>query len=344
MALITLDGVTKTYPVPGRGQRGRTVVAVDDASLEIAEGSVTAIIGYSGAGKSTLVRLVNALEPATSGRIVVDGREITALRERQLRAARRDIGMIFQQFNLLESKTVFKNVEFPLRIAGVPKAERVRRVTELLEFVGLSDRAKNYPEQLSGGQKQRVGIARALATSPRILLADEATSALDPETTEEVLAVLRRVNRDLGVTILIITHEMDVVRALADHVVVMENGVIVEQGPVYETFSNPQSEVTKRFLHTLVRQVPGDGEFDELRSRHPGRLLSARVLETNDVQSRIEQAVARRPDAIIELVYGGVSTVRGRGFGYLLYEVTGPDQAVDQVFAELVGDDIDEVR
>ena len=226
MALVSLTNVTKTYPAADRG--GAPVVAVDDVSLDIEPGDVFGIIGYSGAGKSTLVRLVNALEPATSGSIMVDGRDLTEMPERELRGIRLGIGMIFQQFNLFGSKTVWQNVAYPLKVAGASKAEIAARVAELLDFVGLADKARNYPDQLSGGQKQRVGIARALATSPRLLLADEATSALDPETTQEVLALLKRVNREFGVTIIVITHEMDVIQSIATKVAVMDGGRVIE--------------------------------------------------------------------------------------------------------------------
>ena len=203
-SIVSLDGVSKRFTRRG----GDPVVAVDEVSLEVAQGEVIAVIGYSGAGKSTLVRLINALELPTSGSVRVAGQDLTTLSEKDLRAARSKIGMIFQQFNLFRSRTVAGNVGYPLRVAGVPAKERDARVPELLDFGGLLDRAHAYPEQLSGGQKQRVGIARALATNPPLLLADEATSALDPDTTTEVLSLLRRVNTELGVTIVVITHEM----------------------------------------------------------------------------------------------------------------------------------------
>lgn len=230
MALVSLSGVTKSYPTPG----GETVVAVDDVTLDIEQGNVYGIIGYSGAGKSTLVRLINALEPATSGRIVVDDVDLTTLSERELRAVRGGIGMIFQQFNLFASRNVRSNIAYPLKLAGWSKADIDERVAELLAFVGLSDKARAYPEQLSGGQKQRVGIARALATRPAILLADEATSALDPQTTHEVLSLLKRVNEEQGVTIVVITHEMDVIQTIATKVAVMEKGRVIETGDVFE--------------------------------------------------------------------------------------------------------------
>ena len=193
---------------------GREVVAVDNVSLTVEPGEILGVIGYSGAGKSTLVRLINGLDMPTSGELLLDGTNIVGKSEKRLREVRRNVGMIFQQFNLFSSRTAAGNIEYPLQLAGLGKQERRARVEELLEFVGLSDRGKNYPEQLSGGQKQRVGIARALATNPSLLLADEATSALDPETTHEVLELLRRVNAELGITIVVITHEMDVILSL----------------------------------------------------------------------------------------------------------------------------------
>ncbi|HEY9290544.1 MAG TPA: methionine ABC transporter ATP-binding protein, partial [Microlunatus sp.] len=234
-ALVRLAGVSKQFDRP-------TVVrAVDDVDLEINSGEITGVIGYSGAGKSTLVRLINALERPTSGSVLLDGVDLGQLTERELNRVRADVGMIFQQFNLFASRTVAGNVGYPLKLAGLGRADRDARVAELLEFVGLSDRAGAYPSQLSGGQKQRVGIARALATRPKLLLADEATSALDPETTADVLELLRRINRDLGTTIVVITHEMEVVRSICDRVVVMEQGRIVEQGTVFDTFARPRS-------------------------------------------------------------------------------------------------------
>ncbi|MDN6387657.1 MAG: methionine ABC transporter ATP-binding protein, partial [Corynebacterium sp.] len=191
------------------------ITALEDVSITVPSGSIVGIIGYSGAGKSTLVRQINGLDKPTSGQVLLDGRDIVPLKESELRKIRRDIGMIFQQFNLLSSRTVAGNIAYPLKLQGMPKAEREARVTELLDFVGLSDKGRSYPEQLSGGQKQRVGIARALATNPSLLLADEATSALDPTTTREVLELLRKVNEDLGITIVVITHEMEVVRTIA---------------------------------------------------------------------------------------------------------------------------------
>lgn len=315
------------------------MVAVDDVTLDIDRGDIFAIIGYSGAGKSTLVRLINGLEPVTSGSIEVDGVEITTLRQPQLRKVRQSIGMIFQRFNLLQSRSVLRNVTYPLEVAGVGRDERVRRATELLEFVGLAGRARAFPEQLSGGQQQRVGIARALAGNPSILLADEATSALDPETTDEVLDLLARINRELGVTTIVITHEMDVVTRIAHKVAVMEEGVVVEQGPTYDIFTNPQTETAKRFVRTVVRALPtGDG-FEALRAQHDGRLFTIAFTDAGASEARVFGALARA-GIDFNLVHGGVDDIQGRVYGLLTIAVRGDDHAIrgvlDQVGAGVV--------
>jgi D-methionine transport system ATP-binding protein len=330
-ALVRLEGVSKRYV---RADTSEPVVAVDDVTLEVHEGEVLGIIGYSGAGKSTLVRLVNALELPTSGRVTVAGQELTALPERDRRDARRRIGMIFQQFNLLRSRTVAGNVIYPLKVAGVPKAERERKAAELLDFVGLLDRAHAYPEQLSGGQKQRVGIARALATDPPLLLADEATSALDPETTAEVLALLRRVNRELGVTVVVITHEMDAVRRIADRVAVMERGRVVEVGDVYDVFSAPRTPAAQRFVRSALHDRPNADQLARLRDAHPGRLVTIRITDEAGIQRRVDEAFDRA-GITAELVFGGVGEIRERRIGSLTYALTGENADVDGALATL---------
>lgn len=343
MTLIRLTGVTKTFPPPSKD--AAPVVAVDDVSLDVAAGEVCGIIGYSGAGKSTVLRLVNALEAPTTGSVEIDGRDITDLRERELRELRGDIGMIFQQFNLFDSRTVAKNVAYPLEVARRPRAEIAARVDELLRFVGLADKARNYPEQLSGGQKQRVGIARALATSPRILLADEATSALDPDTTQEVLALLRRINRELGVTILVITHEMDVIRTLADRVVVMENGRIIESGAVFDVLSAPQQSATRRFVAAIIEDVPAGEQLRTLHARHPGRIVTFTVREGDVTQADVFAALSSH-GVRFELVHGGINDIGGRVFGHLTLALTGDADAVQQAieaasaFAPLIEEDL----
>ncbi|MET0428436.1 MAG: methionine ABC transporter ATP-binding protein [Microvirga sp.] len=243
-AIVRLDGVSKTYP----GRHGGPVTAIAGIDLSVPQGSVLGVIGRSGAGKSTLIRLVNGLERPDAGRVLVDGADIAALPEGALRHARRSIGMIFQHFNLLSSRTAGANIALPLEVAGYGRTAIARRVDELLDLVGLSDKKDRYPSELSGGQKQRVGIARALATSPKVLLSDEATSALDPETTRSILELLSRINRELGLTILLITHEMAVIRAIARDVAVIEGGRIVEQGPLFDVFTRPRHAVTRSFL------------------------------------------------------------------------------------------------
>jgi D-methionine transport system ATP-binding protein len=326
MPLVSLRDVAKRYPSPQKG--AAPIAAIDGVDLDIEAGDVFGIIGYSGAGKSTLVRLINALEPATSGSIVVDGTEVTTLSERGLRDLRLGIGMIFQQFNLFNSKSVRKNIAYPLEVAGRPRAEIRTRVDELLKFVGLSDKADNYPDQLSGGQKQRVGIARALATSPRILLADEATSALDPETTQEVLALLKQVNRDLGVTIVVITHEMEVIQSLATKVAVMERGKVIEQGDVFEVFSDPQHAASKRFVSTVIKGVPSPAELAVLKERHVGRIVTLSFRDGDASQAGVFLTLAQA-GVDFELVYGGINDIRGRAFGHLTLALRGDAQTID---------------
>ena len=327
MTLIRLTAVTKSFPPASA--TSAPVTAVDDVSLEVAAGSICGIIGYSGAGKSTVLRLINALETPTSGSVEIDGRDITRLRERELRALRSDIGMIFQQFNLFDSRTVAGNVAYPLEIARRPRAEITARVAEMLAFVGLSDKAKNYPEQLSGGQKQRVGIARALATNPRILLADEATSALDPDTTGEVLALLKRVNSELGVTILVITHEMDVIRTLADRVVVMEDGRIIEQGEVFDVLSGARHAATRRFVASIIEDVPAGPQLTTLRDRHPGRIVTFTVRDGDVTQADVFASLSAH-GVRFELIHGGINDIRGRVFGHLTLALTGEPDAVQR--------------
>ncbi len=245
---ISFRGVTRRYPQ----KRGSDVVALHDIDLDVPEGAITGIIGRSGAGKSTLLRMVNGLERPSSGQVIVHGRDVGAASDSRLQAIRREVGMIFQHFNLLSSRTVAENIALPLEIAGEPRAAIAPRVAELIERVGLGAQAGRYPAELSGGQKQRVGIARALATGPRVLLSDEATSALDPDTTQQVLELLQDINREMGLTILLITHEMAVVRDICSHVAVIEAGRIVEAGETYAVFSRPRHPTTRSFLQGVT--------------------------------------------------------------------------------------------
>ncbi len=332
MTQVKIERVVKEYPARGRG--AGTISAVDDVSIEVASGEIHAIIGYSGAGKSTLLRLINGLERVTSGRILVGDRDIAAMSERELRRERTEIGMIFQHFNLFRSKTVEQNVAYPLVVAGAAAAERAARVAELLSFVGLGDKARAYPEQLSGGQKQRVGIARALATNPGVLLADEATSALDPETSQEVLALLKRVNAELGITIILITHEMEVVREIANRVTVMDGGRAVEQGDVFEVFSNPRSETTRRFVATALPTQPDPEHLLQLQQKHRGKLVSVTFRDGDVDQPVVFQTLADRGIGV-SIVHGGITEVGGRSFGKLTLELIGDELQVEHGIAAL---------
>ena len=241
--MIQIQHLTKRFAAAGA-----TVVALNDINLEIQDGDIYGIIGMSGAGKSTLVRCINMLERPDEGKVIVNGREMMQLSPAELRDARREITMIFQQFNLLMQRTCLKNICFPMELAGVKKAEAEKRAMELLEMVGLPDKANAYPAQLSGGQKQRIAIARALATNPKVLLCDEATSALDPNTTHSILTLIKDINRKLGITVVVITHQMSVVEEICDSVAILDGGVVVEQGSVQEIFANPKTAAAKRLV------------------------------------------------------------------------------------------------
>ncbi|KQQ94422.1 methionine ABC transporter ATP-binding protein [Leifsonia sp. Leaf325] len=332
MSLVSLRNVTKTYPSPDKG--GERIVAIDDVSLDIEAGDVYGIIGYSGAGKSTLVRLINALEPVSDGSVIIDGEELSGRPERELRSVRLGIGMIFQQFNLFNAKNVWNNVAYPLRVAGWPKDRIAARVDELLDFVGLREKARSYPDQLSGGQKQRVGVARALATEPRILLADEATSALDPETTQEVLALLKRVNTEFGVTIVVITHEMDVIQSIATKVAVMDGGRVIEKGDVFDVFSNPQNASSRRFVSTVIKGIPSPAELAVLQERHIGRIVTISFRDGNADQAAVFLEIVNAGVAF-ELVYGGINDIQGRAFGHLTLALRGDDAAIDTAIVRI---------
>ncbi|WP_130865993.1 methionine ABC transporter ATP-binding protein [Acidipropionibacterium timonense] len=320
---IRLEHVSKVFQT-----RSGPVQALDDVSLVVDRGSIGAVIGHSGAGKSTLVRLINGLEHPTSGTVVVDGTDISHLPEKALRPLRSDIGMIFQQFNLFGSRTIYDNVAYPLKLAGWSRAQERARVTELLNFVGLTDKAWVHPDQLSGGQKQRVGIARALATRPSILLADESTSALDPETTADVLSLLRRVNDDLGVTIVVITHEMEVVRSIAERVWVLEEGHLVETGTAREVFAHPRSETTRRFLSTIIGQHPSPEQAARLQAQYPDATL-VDITSVDDTAFGLALAELGREDRVsFRIVHGGVIEVRDGSVGNYTVALSGPPEDV----------------
>ena len=316
--MIEFQQVYKTYRVAGRD-----IPALQPTTLDIQGGQVFGLIGHSGAGKSTLLRLINRLEEPSGGRIVIDGIDVTALDADGLRRFRQRVGMIFQHFNLLASKTVADNVAMPLRLAGeLSAAEIDARVAELLARVGLSDHAKKYPAQLSGGQKQRVGIARALATRPKILLCDEATSALDPQTTGQVLHLLAEINRELGLTIVLITHEMDVIRRVCDRVAVMDGGVIVEQGPVADVFLHPQHPTTRRFV--LEAEHVDENEQHDDFAHVPGRILRL-TFRGEATYAPLLGTIARDTGVDYSILAGRIDRIKETPYGQLTLALIGGD-------------------
>lgn len=319
--MIKLRNLSKTY-----AQAGQDVVALRDVSLTVRQGEIYGVLGQSGAGKSTLIRCVNLLERPTQGQVLVDGQELLALSPAQLRLERQKIGMIFQHFNLLSSRTVSENIAYPLEVAGWSKDRIRRRIAELLDLVGLTDKADVYPGQLSGGQKQRVGIARALASGPKILLSDEATSALDPETTRSVLALLREINRKLNLTILLITHQMEVVREICDSVAILEKGRLVEQGRVVDLISQPGSR-----LHDLFYEPFHAAAW----TGTPGATLVGLAFVGDLAGRPLISTMARRFGVDANIIEGAVERVGSTRVGRLLLELTGPDGAVNEALAYL---------
>lgn len=319
--MIEFHNVHKTYRVAGK-----EIPALHPTSLRVDGGQVFGIIGHSGAGKSTLLRLINRLETPSGGQIVVDGEDVTALDANGLRRFRQQVGMIFQHFNLLASQTVLENLALPLKAAGFRRDEIEARARELLELVGLQGKEQVYPSRLSGGQKQRVGIARALMLRPELLLCDEATSALDPETTQSILALLQDINRRLGLTIVLITHEMAVIRQICDRVVVLEHGRIVEQGPVWQLFGAPQAEATRALLAPLAAQLPADLARRLGATRQPG---ARAVLELSYDGQGVEpdfQALGQALGAPVELLHGGIDRIQGHALGRLLVATAAPER------------------
>ncbi len=283
--------------------------ALNQVSLKVRKGEILGIIGRSGAGKSTLIRCLNGLEQPDEGVIEIEGQRITGLSEKQLQAVRSRVGMVFQHFNLLSAKTVAQNVALPLKIAGMAKAERDRRVAELLALVGLADKARHYPAALSGGQKQRVGIARALPASPALLLCDEATSALDPETTRSILALLKSLNQRLGITILLITHEMEVIKSVAHRVAVIDAGEIIEQGPVWQVFAHPQAELTRTLLRGLLPQLP-ESIAERLSQQKQGEAIYSVHFAGEEAQGELLTRFACALPGAFRLIQGGVDHIQ----------------------------------
>ncbi|MBP2664843.1 MAG: metN 2 [Firmicutes bacterium] len=323
--MIMLTELQKVY----QGESG-PVKALDNVSLEIEQGEIFGIIGKSGAGKSTLIRCINLLERPTAGRVLVDGQDMITLSEGELREARKRMGMIFQHFNLLSARTVLENVAFPLELAGVSRSEREKKVEPLLELVGLTDKRDVYPAQLSGGQKQRVGIARALASEPKVLLCDEATSALDPQTTESILALLKDINNKLGLTIVLITHEMHVIKAICDKVAVIEGGQLVEIGKVFDVFTNPQSATAQDFIKAVVNNKVPD-TLAKLLSEVPivgGNLVMRLSFFGEATNEPFIAGLIRRFAVDVNIISGNIDHLQDIPYGTLLIELSGKDEDI----------------
>ncbi len=332
--MIELTHISKDF---GKGQQ--QVHAVRDVSLSIDTGEIFGIIGFSGAGKSTLVRCINLLERPTAGTVTVDGEEVTALPAKELRQTRKKIGMIFQHFNLMPSRTVAGNVAYPLRGSGLSKKETADKVAHLLELVGIADKATAYPSQLSGGQKQRVAIARALANDPNVLLCDEATSALDPQTTKSILHLLKHLNETLGITIVIITHEMAVVKEICQRVAVMEHGRVVEQGEVFSVFADPKQEITKNFIHTTSNLQ----KIEELVAEHspvvqlqPGELIVRLSYLQRNVSEPLISTVSRKFDISLNIIFADITIVQDAPIGGTVAIISGEREQITQAVEYLI--------
>ena len=326
--MIQLEHISKSF-VTASG----TVHAVQDVNLQIGEGEIFGIIGFSGAGKSTLVRCINLLERPTEGRVIVDGEDLTAMDLKKLREVRKKIGMIFQHFDLMRSRTVFQNIAFPLKKSGLSKAEKEKKIESLLELVGLSDKKDAYPSQLSGGQKQRVAIARALANDPKVLLCDEATSALDPQTTQSILKLLKQVNETLGITIVLITHEMAVVKDICDRVAIMEQGRVVEEGDTVSVFSHPKEAMTKDFIDTAsnlgkIHDLIAEGH--SLTEIQPGEQMVLLTYSGSNAGQPLISALAEKFSVSANIIYGNIDYLKGKPLGKLVVTLSGEKEAMDQ--------------
>lgn len=322
--MIEFKNISKHYEL-----KGQTIRALDQINLEIPAGSIFGIIGYSGAGKSTLIRLINLLERPNQGQVIINQKDFTALDARVLRQERANIGMIFQHFNLLQTKTVADNIEMPLKLLGVSKDQREKRLNELLEFIDLKHKKDAFPDELSGGQKQRVGIARALANHPKILLCDEATSALDPQTTKSVLALLKKINQEQGITIVMVTHEMDVIESVCDFVAVMEQGKVIETGSTLEIFSQPQHPTTKNFIQTVLQQQLPVNILNNLENQNHKSIYSLQFLGTS-AQETVVQAAIKQFDVSLNILFANMTEINGSVIGQMFIQLLGDAESIRQ--------------
>lgn len=336
--MIQLENVNKIFNV-----KKNVVHAVKDVNLEIADGEIFGIIGFSGAGKSTLVRCINLLENVTTGRVIIDGEDLCAMNEKDLRNKRKKIGMIFQHFNLMRSRNVYQNIAFPLKDSGLSKVETEERIMGLLDLVDLRDKKDAYPSQLSGGQKQRVAIARSLANNPDVLLCDEATSALDPQTTKSILKLLKRVNEEMGITIVLITHEMAVVKDICHRVAVMENGCIVEEGNILDVFSHPKAEITRNFIastsslshvYDLLKEHAGITEL------HDGQRMVKLNYDSVNTSKALISEISRDFHVDTNIIFGNVEIIQGNPLGDLVVILSGEQDQIDQAIQYLEQHDV----
>ena len=326
--MIYLRNICKTFIDDNK----KEVHAVNDVSLTINDGDIFGIIGFSGAGKSTLVRCINLLERPTSGTVEVDGKDLTKLSEKELRESRKKIGMIFQHFNLFPSRTIFGNVAFPLQGSGLSKEEIAAKVRNLLELVGISEKENAYPSQLSGGQKQRVAIARALANDPDILLCDEATSALDPQTTKAILDLLKDLNKKLGITIVVITHEMAVVKEICNKVAVMEKGRVVEEGDVFSIFANPQEALTQNFIKTTsnLRKIEDlVNEGSSVVDLKPGELIVRLSYIEKNISEPLISAMTYKFNVILNIIFANIEIIQDAPIGGTVAIMSGKSEDID---------------
>ncbi|WP_332698533.1 methionine ABC transporter ATP-binding protein [Halalkalibacter lacteus] len=327
--MIELKDVCKTY-----FRQGITNEALKDIQLTVEKGDIYGVIGYSGAGKSTLIRLVNYLEKPTSGQVFVEGKALDSFTVRELRTVKKGIGMIFQHFNLLNSKSVYHNVALPLILSKKSKREINARVTELLEFVGLSDKASSFPNELSGGQKQRVGIARALASNPSILLCDEATSALDPQTTRSILQLLKKINIEYNITIMIITHEMSVIQEICNKVAVMEKGEIIEQGTVLEVFGHPQHPTTKTFVETVIHKSIPPSVKRLIKMENGSRIYSLEIIGDRASEPLVDSLI-RSHDVKVNILFANISELQDTTLVNMYLQLQGEPSAIDKAIVYL---------
>ncbi|WP_313399451.1 methionine ABC transporter ATP-binding protein [Acinetobacter variabilis] len=315
--MIEFKDISKQYEL-----KGQTLRALNRINLQIPTGSIFGIIGYSGAGKSTLIRLINLLERPTSGQVIINGTDFTALDAKSLRQERTQIGMIFQHFNLMQTKTVAANIEMPMKLLGWSKAEREKRLEELLDFIDLKHKRHAFPDELSGGQKQRVGIARALANHPKILLCDEATSALDPQTTKSVLQLLKRINQEQSITIVMVTHEMDVIETVCDYVAVMEKGDVIETGSTLKIFSQPQHPTTKNFIQTVLQQNLPVNILANLENQNHHSIYCLKFLGSS-AQETVIQGVIKQFDISLNILFANMTEINGSVIGQMFIQLLG---------------------